>query len=200
MKVFTIEIANVVEKTFINFLKEWDGVAKVRFTRFIDLGGKQTDLYLYPNTANAAPWLILRVKSVFKSDEGECMQYFVEVPSEGKTLEDVVVSPENWKIPALADKILELVRNDLLLMINQISESSLLDSGSSGANMSSGSSSDDEDLDDIDTSGILAGGDAAEPMDFDPEAIINAAAEGDEGKSSDDENNSDFNPEDIFKD
>lgn len=198
MKVFTIEIASVVEKTFFSFLKDWGGNEKVRFTRFIDLGGKQTDLYMYPNTAEASPWMILRVKSVYKSDQGECMQYFLELPSEGKNMQDVVVSPENWKIPALADRILEFVKNDLLMMINQIGDESLL-APSSGSSLPSGSSSDDEDLDDFDTSGILAGGDDDSPMDFDPEAIIRAASDSD-SSDGDDENNSDFNPEDIFKD
>lgn len=202
MKVYTIEIANAVEKTFFAFLKDWGGNAKVRFTRFIDLGGKQTDLYLYPNTAKASPWMIVRVKSVYKSEQGECMQYFLELPSEGKALEDVLVSPENWKIPALADKILAFVKNDLLMMINQIDEGSLLPSGSAGSLETSNAS--DDDSDDFDASGILAGNDDAEPMDFDPEAIIRAASESDEDSGgedgSDDENNSGFNPKDIFKD
>ena len=98
MKVFTIEIASAVEKTILEFLKDWGGAGKVRFTRFIDLGGKQTDLFIYPPAADASPRIVLRVKSVYKTDEGECMQYFVEVPGTTKTLSDVLVSPEIWKL------------------------------------------------------------------------------------------------------
>lgn len=174
MKVFTIEIASAIEKTFLDFLKDWGGSSRVRFTRFIDLGGKQTDLFMYPPPETSQPWMIARIKSVYKSDQGECMQYFVELPTLGKNMDDVLVSPEIWKLPAVADKILDFAKQDFMVWLSE--EGNALEEGDSGSlPEASSSDNDEEDLDDLDTSGILAGdGDGAE-SDFDPGAMIRAA-------------------------
>ncbi|MEM9160822.1 MAG: hypothetical protein AAGB46_17365 [Verrucomicrobiota bacterium] len=202
MKVFTIEIAEAIENELKGFLKDWGGGYAMRFTRFLDLGGKQCDLYVYPAPEGAPPWLIVRIKSVYKSEQGECMQYFVSIPEAGKSMDDVLVSPEVWKLPALSDKILTFVKNDMLVKINE--GGGALESGSGaetggtlGAASGGPEEEEDEDLDDIDTSGILAG-DGGADMDFDPMDIINSANE-DEG-GGDDGGDAAFNPEDVIKD
>lgn len=223
MKVVAIEVAEAIEKEIAQFLKDWGGGYTMRFTRFIDLGGKQTELYLYPPEEGAPTWCTIGVKSVVKSDEGECMLYSVKLPSSGKVWDDVLVSPEIWKLPALTDKILKFIKTDLLLKVNE--GGGALEGGDlalePAAQALPEQSESNDDLDDLDTEGILASDDAAEgpgfdPMDiiaaaqadsdqkeedsgFDPESIIRAAnEEASEGDSE--ESSSGFNPEDVIKD
>lgn len=197
MRVYTIEVAEAVENEFKKFLKDWGGGYPMRFTRFVDLGGKQTDLYVYSAEKGSSPWLILRVKSVFKNDQGECMQYFVEMPATGKRMEEVMVSPEIWKLPALSDKVLTFAKNDLLVKIGEGGAAlgggvSSLGSGF-GGKLSAGAE-DEEDLDDFDTSGILASDSNGGGSDFNPEDIIAQA------NQASDEEDFGFNPEDVIKD
>ncbi len=219
MKVYTIEIAEAIEKEFSAFLKDWGGGYQMRFTRFIDLGGKQVDLYIYPQDPSAPPWMIIRVKSVFKSDQGECMQYFVSIPSLNKTMDDVLVSPEIWKLPALTDRILQSVKADLLAKINE--GGGALEGGDpnslpeSSTDLPGGSPAQEEDEEDelegVDLSGIVASDDDDSGTDINPEDILKAVAE--ESEESDQEKpeepkeeeaepkeeDSDFNPEDVIK-
>src|SRR5688572_29098075 len=131
MKVYTIEIAEAIENELKNFLKDWGGGAAMRFTRFVDLGGKQTDLYGYAGAAGTPPWLVVRIKSVFKSDQGECVQYFANLVGVGKNMEEVLVSPEIWKLPAVSAKVLDFARGE---MMNRIAASGgALDDGNAAA-------------------------------------------------------------------
>ncbi len=202
MKVLAIEIAEAIEKEIATFLKDWGGGYAMRFTRFIDLGGKQTDLYLYPPKAGASPWCVIRIRSVFKSDQGECMQYFVNLPATGMNLDDVLVSPEIWKLPKLTDRILKFLKADLLIKVNE--GSGALEGGGlaleSDASLPSGpaesSQTEEEEDEDVDTSGILApDGGGEEESAFDPMDIIAAAqANADGGDSA-----ADFDPESVIQ-
>ena len=190
MKVHTIEIAAAIEGELKKFLSDWGGGYAMRFTRFIDLGGKQTDLYVYPAAKDAGPWMVIRIKSVFRTDQGECIQYFVDIPKSDRSMDEVMVSPEVWKLPALADRILNFARNDMLAVVGEGGGGALesggpaLEEGRANASSSeSGSdalSEDEEDeYENIDTSGILAGdGDAGASMDFNPEDVIASANQG----------------------
>lgn len=213
MKVYTIEIADAIESEFSKFLKEWGGGYPMRFTRFIDLGGRQIDLYVYTAAKDVPPWLIMRIKSVFKNDQGECIQYHVELVGTDKNINEVMVSPEIWKLPALADKILTFCKNDMLVKIAESGD--VLEAGTGGAlespQSSTGDTSDEEDYDDIDTAGILAGDGDAGGVDFNPEDVIAAANQDGEGdidpsatttemNKESDEGDSGFNPEDVIKD
>ncbi|MGK0237669.1 MAG: hypothetical protein ACI92G_001129 [Candidatus Pelagisphaera sp.] len=233
MKVVAIEVAEAIENEIANFLKDWGGGYVMRFTRFIDLGGKQTELYLYPPEVGASPWCTINVRSVFKSDEGECMLYSINIPVAGKRFEDVLVSPEIWKLPALTDKILKFLKTDLLLKINE--GGATLEGGSNALESSEAapqgeaaladSTEEEDELEDLDTEGILAsddddGGAGFDPMDiiaaaqanaekgdsddaFDPASVIQAAnEESSEGVPADDSEvtESGFNPDDVIKD
>lgn len=179
MKVHTIEIAAAIEEELSKFLKEWGGGYPMKFTRFVDLGGLQTDLYVYTAEKGAAPWMVIRIKSVMKSDQGECIQVFVNVAGKANPLEEVLVSPEIWKLPALADRILTFAKNDMLIKIAEGGDS-LPDADAATAGGELGASSaddDDEDLDDLDTAGILAGDDSGGGMDFNPADVIAQANE-----------------------
>ncbi|MBC2607588.1 hypothetical protein [Pelagicoccus albus] len=173
MKVFTIEIAAAIEQELTGFLKDWGGGYPMKFTRFVDLGGAQTDLYAYTAEPGASPWMIIKIKSVMKSDQGECIQIFVSVAGKANQMEEVLVSPEVWKLPALSDRVLTFVKNDMLAKVAEGGAS--LESGDTDSLPSGGSQSDDEDLDydDLDTSGILAGGDSGGgDDDIDPSDLI----------------------------
>jgi hypothetical protein len=203
MKVVSIEVAEAIEKEISTFLKDWGGGYVMRLTRFIDLGGKQTELYLYPPEEGAPPWCTIKVKSVFKSDQGECMLYSINLPVSGKRFEDVLVSPEIWKLPALTDKILKFLKTDLLLKIN---EGGATLEGGSNALESSGpspqgepelpeSTEEEDELEDLDTEGILASDDDDEGAGFDPMDIIAAAQANAEKGDSDDG----FDPESVIR-
>ncbi len=219
MKVHTIEIAAAIEEELKTFLKEWGGDYPMRFTRFIDLGGLQTDLHVYPAAPDAPAWLVIRIKSIIKSDQGECIQYFVDVLNTSKSMESVMVSPEVWKLPAMASKILEFVRGDMLVKIGE--DGNALEGGdaalSGGSQSSPSGNEEDEDYEDLDTAGILAGDGAGGESDFNPEDVIAQANNGDGGEEADpsdlikqmneeadqaqdDDNASGFNPEDVIKD
>jgi len=205
MKIYTIEVVESIENEIKKFLSEWGGGYAMRFTRFLDLGGQQCDLYAYPPEEGSSPWMVARVKSVFKTDEGECMQYFINLPSVGKNLEDVLVSPEVWKLPALSDKILTFIKNDLLIKINE--GGGTLTSGPDPSLDTPAPSpseaaieEEEDDLEDLDTSGILAGDDdtgGGSEDDFDPSDLLKSLQ--DEEGESDDDSSSDFNPEDVVK-
>lgn len=214
MKIHTIEIAAAIEEEIRNFLKEWGGGYPMRFTRFIDLGGRQTDLHVYKAEKNIPPWMVIRIKSVMKTEQGECIQYFVRIIDSDKTMEEVLVSPEIWKLPALADRVLNFSRNDLLAKIG--SEGGAIEEGERSLQSPERPSSSEEDDDgygDLDTSGILAGGDSAVEMDFNPEDVIAQANSADDidpaelirqqneegDDDDDDEGESGFNPEDVIK-
>jgi hypothetical protein len=223
MKVVAIEVAEAIEKEIANFLKDWGGGYAMRFTRFIDLGGKQTELYVYPPEAGATPWCTVGVRSVFKSGEGECIITSVKLPSLGKTWGDVMVSPEIWKLPALSDKILKFLKNDLLIKVNE--GGGALEGGgfalepAAPTQQEDSSSEEEDEIDDLDLEGILVSDDAEESPGFDPMDIIAAAqADSEQGGESDtfdpesiireaneqtsetDESSSGFNPEDVIKD
>lgn len=199
MKVHTIEIAEAIEQELKKFVNDWGGGYPMKFMRFVDLGGKQTDLYVYTHEKGASPWMIVRVKSVMKSEKGECIQIFVNVAGKAENMEEVLVSPEVWKLPALADRILTFSKNDMLLKISEGTEalgpagmSSLGDSGSS-AGASTTSSDDEEEYEDLDTEGILAGDGAAGDSGFNPEDVI-AQANAQDGDSQDD-----IDPSDLIR-
>ena len=181
MKVHTIEIAAAIEEELKKFLSEWGDGYPMRFTRFIDLGGRQTDLYVYTAVEDVPPWMIVRIKSVFKSEEGECILSFVSINGGEKNMEEIMVSPEIWKLPALADRILTFSRSEMLL---RVQDGGAIEGG--GASLEASASSqpapgeeDEEDLDDVDTSGILAADDdAAAGDDVDPSDLIKQMNEG----------------------
>lgn len=114
MKVVAIEIAEVIENEIVKFLEENGEAASMRFTRFIDLGGKQVELFLYPLQMGASVWCIIGIKAVFKTDEGDCLVYSVKIPSLEKKFEDVLVNPERAKLPAMMERILKFLKDDLL--------------------------------------------------------------------------------------
>ncbi len=114
MKLVSIEIAEAIEKGIVKFLEEKGEAASMRFTRFIDLGGKQVELYLYPPQKGASVWCTIGVKSVFRTEEGDCAVYAVKIPSVEKKLEDVLVNPVPAKLPALVERILNFLKEDLL--------------------------------------------------------------------------------------
>lgn len=180
MKVHTIEIASAIEQELHSFLKDWGGGYPMKFTRFIDLGGRQTDLYVYTAVEGAPPWMIIRIKSVMKSDQGECIQVFVNIAGKANAHEETLVDPEVWKLPALADRVLTFAKNDMLVKIAEGGESLPEGSGigDSGGELDSGHSDDDEEYDDLDTAGILAGDGGGAAMDFNPEDVIAQANEG----------------------
>ncbi|MDQ8197755.1 hypothetical protein QEH56_06320 [Pelagicoccus enzymogenes] len=187
MKVHTIEIASAIEQELKSFLKDWGGGYPMKFTRFIDTGGRQTDLYVYTAEPGASPWMIVRIKCVMKSDQGECIQVFVNVAGKPTAHEETLVSPEVWKLPALADRVLTFAKNDMLAKVAEGGDS--LPEGGGAGNLGSGSkgelgegtsSDDDEDYDDLDTAGILAGDGGGASMDFNPEDVIAQANSGSE--------------------
>lgn len=181
MKVHTIEIASAIEQELKSFLKDWGGGFPMKFTRFIDLGGLQTDLHVYSAKDSVSPWMIVRIKSVMKTEQGECILISVSVAGKAKSYEETLVSPEIWKLPALADRVLTFAKNDMLVKISEGGDMGSSD-GASGfggvLESSSSSADDDEDYDDLDTSGILAGGSGGASMDFNPEDVIAQANSG----------------------
>lgn len=186
MKVHTIEIASAIEQELQGFLKDWGGGYPMKFTRFVDLGGRQTDLYVYTAEPGASPWMIIRIKCVMKSEQGECIQVFVSVAGKQHRHEETLVSPEVWKLPALADRILTFAKNDMLTKVAeggetlpQGREAEDLGGGELGAGGSDGDD-DDDDYDDLDTAGILAGDGGGADMDFNPEDVIAQANDGDD--------------------
>lgn len=114
MNVVAIEIAEVIENGIVKFLEENDEATSMRFTRFIDLGGKQVELFLYPHQMGASVWCIIGIKAVFKTEEGDCMVYSVKIPSNERKFEDVLVNPERAKLPAMMERILKFLKDDLL--------------------------------------------------------------------------------------
>src|SRR5690606_17562686 len=117
------------------------------------------------------PWMVIRIKSVMRSEQGECIQYFVHIVDSDKKLEEVMVSPEIWKLPALADKVLNFSRNTLLTKIG----GGAIEGGATpqveGVSGPSAEEQEEIDYDSIDTSGILAS-DSGGGMDFDPADVI----------------------------
>ncbi len=114
MKLVSIEIAEVIENEIVRLLEENGEAGSMRFTRFIDLGGKQVELFLYPPQMGASVWGIINVKAVFKTEEGDCVVYSVKVPSLEKGFEDVLVNPERSKLPVMIERILNFLKDDLL--------------------------------------------------------------------------------------
>lgn len=176
MKVHTIEIAKVIERELQGFLKDWGGGYPMKFTRFIDIGGRQTDLHVYGAEAGSSAWMVIRIKAVMESEQGECIQVFVTMAGKEARMEEVLVSPEAWKLPALADRVLTFAKNDMLVKI--AAGGAALGSGDGdaggGNELGSGPASEEEedDYDDLDTSGILAGDGGGAGMDFNPEDVI----------------------------
>ena len=116
-----------------------------------------------------------------------------EVPGTGRRMDEVMVSPEVWKLPALSDRVLKFVKNDMLVKIAE-GGANLEAGGMGGGSLSASSASrpsddsdEDDEFDDIDTTGILAG-DGGSDMDFNPEDVIAQANAGGD----------DFNPEDLI--
>jgi len=186
MKVVTIEVAEAIEKELKAFLKEWGGGVQPRFTRFIDLGGRQTDLHVYPPGSDDRAWLVARIKSVYSSEQGECMQCHIELPAQERAMNEVVVAPEPWKLPALADRVLKFCKNDLLLKVGEAGPPSQEeDDDAEEAAAAESEAEEEEEEEALDTEGILAGSDddaSGGGAGFDPEEILRAAeAAGDAG-------------------
>ena len=114
MKVVSIEIAEAIENEIVKFLEENGETGSMQFTRFIDLGGKKVELFLYPPQMGASVWCIINVKAVFKTEEGDCVIYSVKIPSLEKGFEDVLVNPERAKLPAMNERVLKFLKDDLL--------------------------------------------------------------------------------------
>lgn len=114
MKLVSIEIAEAVEKAIVGFLEEKGESESMRFTRFIDLGGKQVELFLYPPEKGTTVWCTIAIKSVFKTDEGDCVVSTVRIPSLEKKFEDVMVNPVEEKLPAMVERVLNFLKEDLL--------------------------------------------------------------------------------------
>lgn len=114
MKVSAIEIAEAIENEIVKFLEEKGEAASMRFTRFIDLGGKQVELFMYPPQMGASVWCVIGVKAVFKTEEGDCVVYSVKIPSIEKGFEEVLVNPERAKLPVMIERILNFLKEDLL--------------------------------------------------------------------------------------
>jgi len=185
MKIHTIEVAAAIEEELQKFLREWGGGYPMKFTRFIDLGGKQTDLHLYSAQKDASPWMIARIKEVMRSEEGECIQIFVNIAGKSPGMEEVMVAPEVWKLPALADRILAFAKSDMLLKIGE--GAGEIEGGQQAPSLGSASSSDqeDEDYENLDTSGVLAGDGDSGGSDFNPEDVIAQANAGGEDEVAD---------------
>jgi len=113
MKVTAIEIAEAIEKEITRYLEEASDRSEMRFTRFIDLGGKQLDVYLYPPVSGATVWCIIGIKSVYRDEEGDCMIYNVTIPDSDRRFEYVQVSPLEEDLPDIAKKIVEFLKGDL---------------------------------------------------------------------------------------
>lgn len=114
MKVVAIEIAEAIETEIVTFLEANSEAASMRFTRFIDLGGKQVELFLYPPQLGASVWCTIGIKSIFRADEGDCVVYSVSIPSTERRFENVLVNPERSKLPAMVERILNFIQEDLL--------------------------------------------------------------------------------------
>ena len=113
MKVTAIEIAEAIEKEITRYLEEASDRSEMRFTRFIDLGGKQLDVYLYPPVSGATVWCIIGIKSVYRDEEGDCMIYNVTIPDSDRRFEYVQVSPLEEDLPDIAKKIVVFLKGDL---------------------------------------------------------------------------------------
>lgn len=113
MKVTAIEIAEAIEKEITRYLNEASDRSEMRFTRFIDLGGKQLDVYLYPPVSGATVWSIIGIKSVHRDEQGDCMIYNVSLPDSDRRFEYVQVSPVEADLPEIAKKIVDFLRDDL---------------------------------------------------------------------------------------
>ncbi len=167
MKVVAIEIAEVVERDIAKFLEENEKAGAMRFTRFVDLGGKQIELYLYPPQQGASVWCTIGIKSVFRTDQGECIVYSVKLPESERSFEDTLVNPTKPKLPALSERVLEFLKDELLQKASE--EGAALEGGSglalessenSGpaaeAALESGSASDSEAQDSSDAESTVA--------------------------------------------
>ncbi len=119
MKLVAIEIAEKVERDIAQFLEESGKPDSMRFTRFIDLGGRQVELYLYPPQMGASVWCTIGIKFVFRTDQGECVLYSANLPEQERSFEDVLANPEAAKLPALSEKILAFLKDSLLQKVNE---------------------------------------------------------------------------------
>ena len=113
MKVTAIEIAEAIEKEITRYLEEESDRNEMRFTRFIDLGGKQLDIYLYPPVSGATVWCVVGIKSVYRDEQGDCMIYNVAIPDTDRRFEYVQVSPVEEDLPDIAQKIVDFLKDDL---------------------------------------------------------------------------------------
>jgi hypothetical protein len=125
MNVTAIEIAEAIEKAITRYLEEASDRNEMRFTRFIDLGGKQLDIYLYPPVSGASVWSIVGIKSVYRDEQGDCMLFNVKLPSSDRRFEYVQVSPVKEDLPQIAKKIVDFLRDDLKAVI----EGAMLEGG-----------------------------------------------------------------------
>ena len=113
MKVTAIEIAEAIEKEITRYLEKASDRGEMRFTRFIELGGKQLDVYLYPPVSGTTVWCIVGIKSVYRDEQGDCMIYNVTFPDSDRRFEYVHVSPVEEDLPDMAKKIAEFLKDDL---------------------------------------------------------------------------------------
>ena len=147
MKVTAIEIAEAIEKDITRYLEEASGRVEMRFTRFIDLGGKQIDVYLYPTVSGATVWGIVGIKSVYLEEQGDCMIYNVTIPDSDRRFEYVQVSPVEDDLPDIARKIFEFLKDDLKA-VNEVTtlegDNLALDVDENGKSNSAGENSENE--------------------------------------------------------
>ena len=147
MKVTAIEIAEAIEKEITRYLEEASDRSEIRFTRFIDLGGKQLDVYLYPPVSGATVWGIVGIKSVYRDEQGDCMIYNVTIPDSDRRFEYVQVSPVEDDLPDIARKIFEFLKDDLKA-VNEVTtlegDNLALDVDENGKRNSAGENSENE--------------------------------------------------------
>jgi len=191
MKVTAIEIAEAIEKEITRYLEEASDRSEMRFTRFIDLGGKQLDVYLYPPVSGAAVWCIVGIKSVYRDEQGDCMIFNVKLPNSDRRFEHVQVSPVEEDLPRIAKKIVDFLKDDL----KAVNEGATLEGGNSLALGGKGSEKDGSDSEisakEIEPDSIdgdaLQESDDAEPVEAaDPGDRREPGSEGDSEEPEDD--------------
>lgn len=191
MKVTAIEIAEAIEKEITRYLEEASDRSEMRFTRFIDLGGKQLDVYLYPPVSGATVWGIVGIKSVYRDEQGDCMIYNVTIPDSDRRFEYVQVSPVEEDLPGIAKKIVEFLKEDL----KAVNEGAALESGNlaqegeeNGKSDSAGENSENEEAPVSEEPDADQENSDGEPeKESEPEAFENEGSVGDSDESEEDE-------------
>ena len=183
MKVTAIEIAEAIEKEITRYLEEASDRSEMRFTRFIDLGGKQLDVYLYPPVSGATAWCIVGIKSVYRDEQGDCMIYNVTIPDSDRRFDYVQVSPVEEDLRDMAKKIVEFLKDDL----KAVNEGAALEGGNLALgcyeNGESDSADENSEIEEAPVSAEPDGG--QENFDGEPEEESESEASEDEGSAVD---------------